>query len=146
MKAKFFSIFLLFFIVSASIYSQSAKIMDKIISSQALSCGDACYIAGIMAGTIGDDASPIEALEKFRGVKGLEKVSMDDLIRYDVFASLIMYAGKVRDSIWYNLYKNPHYAFRYFKTIGLVDAKTFPSSNVSPRDAMFIISKLSEEK
>ena len=146
MKAKLFGIFLLFFIVSATVYSQSAKVIDKIINAQALTCGDACYIAGIVAGIIDDDTSSKDALEKFRSVKGLENVTTDELIRYDVFASLIMHAGKVKESIWYNLYKNPHYAFRYFKMAGLVDEKTFPSSHVVPRDAMYIISKLSKEK
>lgn len=135
---------LLFFMTAISSYSQSAQIIDKMLSSQALTCGDACYLAGIMAGKITDDTPIVKTLELFRHIKGLENAKADDIIRYDVFVALVMDAGNIKGSIWYNLSKSPHYAFRYLKMEGLVKDDVFPSSKVDPRDAIAIISKLSE--
>ena len=137
---------ILSFVALFSVNAQSAQVIDQMLTSQALTCADACYLAGIMAGKVQDDTPPVDALEKFRDVKGLEKAKSSDLIRYDIFAALIMDAGELKGSIWYNLYKTPHYAFRYIKMEGLVNEATPPSSNVEPRDALAIISKLSEVK
>lgn len=126
------------------LYAQSAKTIDKMLTTEALTCGGACYLAGIISGTVSDDASLVDTLEKFRHVSGLKDARADDLIRYDIFANLMMHVTQVKGSIWYNLYKTPHYAFRYLKMEGLVSEETPPSSNVNPRDAMAIISKLSE--
>ena len=106
--------------------------------------GDACYLAGIMAGKVSDESLSSDALEKFRYMKSFKDAKADDNIRYDMFAVLIMEAGNIKESIWYNLYKTPHYAFRYLKMEGLVDDGKAPSSSVEPRDAIAIISKLSE--
>lgn len=106
--------------------------------------GDACYLAGIMAGKVSDESLSSDALEKFRYMKSFKDAKADDNIRYDMFAVLIMEAGNIKGSIWYNLYKTPHYAFRYLKMEGLVDDGKAPSSSVEPRDAIAIISKLSE--
>lgn len=136
----------LFCLLISSLYSQSAKVLDRIISSEALTCGDACYLAGIMAGKVADDTPPTEAIELFRHIQALKNAKADEIIRYDVFAALVMDAGEVKGSIWYNLYRSPHYAFRYIKMEGLVDEETPPSSKVNPRDAIAIIAKLSEVK
>lgn len=146
-KICFTSVFeFLCFIAVSAVHAQSAQVIDKMLGSQALTCADACYLAGIMAGKVEDDTPPVDTLEMFRYIKGIESAKADDLIRYDVFASLIMDAGKLKGSIWYNLYKTPHYAFRYLKVEGLVKEATPPSSRVDPRDAIAIISKLSEVK
>ena len=137
---------LLNFVAICHFYAQSAQVIDQMLKTQALTCADACYLAGIMAGKVQDDTPPMDALGMFRHIKGIERANPNDLIRYDVFAALIMDAGQVRGSIWYNLYKTPHYAFRYIKMEGLVSETTPPSSNVQPRDALAIISKLSEVK
>lgn len=134
------------FAASCILYAQSAQVIDQMLKTQSLTCADACYLAGIMAGKVQDDTPQVDALEMFRNIKGIEKAKPDDLIRYDVFAALIMDAGEVKASIWYNLYRTPHYAFRYIKMEGLVGEATPPSSNVNPRDALAIISKLSEVK
>ena len=131
-------------IFANGLYSQSAKVIDKMLSTEALTCGQACYLAGIISGTVSDDATLADTLGKFRYISGLKDAKSDDLIRYDVFANLIMHVAQVKGSIWYNLYKTPHYAFRYLKLEGLVSEETSPSSNVNPRDAMAIIAKLSE--
>lgn len=134
------------FVAICHLHAQSAQVIDQMLKSQALTCADACYLAGIMAGKVQDDTPPVETMEIFRYIKGISTAKPDDLIRYDVFAALIMDAGKLKGSIWYNLYKTPHYAFRYIKTEGLVSEATPPSSSVNPRDAVAIISKLSEVK
>lgn len=147
MKSKLYFFVVLgvvFFSFANLAYSQSAKVIEKILNSSTLTVGDACYLAGIMAGKLSDESASSEALEKFRYMKNFKEAKADDNIRYDVFAALIMEAGKVKGSIWYNLYKTPHYAFRYLKIEGLVSDEKSPSSNVEPRDAIAIISKLSE--
>lgn len=131
-------------IFANGLYAQSAKVIDKMLSTEALTCGGACYLAGIISGKVSDDATLADTLERFRHVSGLKDAKQDDLIRYDIFANLIMHVTQVKGSIWYNLYKTPHYAFRYLKMEGLVNEEISPSSNVNPRDAMAIISKLSE--
>lgn len=144
-KACFFVLLgVVFFNFGTFAYSQSAKIIEKILSSSALTVGDACYLAGIMAGTLSDEALSSDALDKFRYMKNFKDAKADDIIRYDVFAVLVMEAGNIKGSIWYDLYKTPHYAFRYLKIEGLIDDGKSPSSNVEPRDAIAIISKLSE--
>ncbi|MGP1437863.1 MAG: hypothetical protein ACTTKH_02185 [Treponema sp.] len=144
-KSCFFVLLLLLFCnIGSFTYSQSAKAIEKILSSSALTIGDACYLAGIMAGKLSDESLSADALEKFRYMKNFKDAKASDSIRYDMFAVLVMEAGNIKGSIWYNLYKTPHYAFRYLKMEGLVDEDKSPSSNVDPRDAIAIISKLSE--
>ncbi|MGP1439604.1 MAG: hypothetical protein ACTTJ3_02560 [Treponema sp.] len=147
MKSRMYFFVLLgiiFFSLKNVAYSQSAKAIERILSSSTLSVGDACYLAGVMVGNISDELPSSEALEKFRYMKNLKDAKAEDNIRYDVFAALIMEAGKVKGSIWYDLYRTPHYAFRYLKMEGLVEDEKSPSSSVEPRDAIAIISKLSE--
>ena len=144
-RAYFFVLLgITFFSLGSFAYSKSARIIAKILGSSTLSVGDACYLAGIMAGKVSDESLSSDALEKFRYIKNLKDAKVDDNIRYDVFAALVMEAGNVKGSIWYNLYKTPHYAFRYLKMEGLVNDEKSPSSSVEPRDAIAIISKLSE--
>jgi hypothetical protein len=145
LKSYFFVLLgLVFFCLGSFGYSQSARVIEKILNSSALTVGDACYLAGIMAGKVSDESLSSDALEKFRYMKSFKDAKADDNIRYDMFAVLIMEAGNIKGSIWYNLYKTPHYAFRYLKMEGLVDDGKAPSSSVEPRDAIAIISKLSE--
>lgn len=145
LKSYFFVLLLFAFFCTGSLtYPQSARVLEKILSSQALTVGDACYLAGIMAGKVPDESLSSEALEKFRYIKSFKHAKAEDSIRYDVFAALVMEAGNIKGSIWYNLYKSPHYAFRYLKMEGFVDSNKSPSSSVDPRDAIAIISKLSE--
>lgn len=145
LKSYFFVLLgLVFFCLGSFGYSQSARVIEKILNSSALTVGDACYLAGIMAGKVSDESLSSDALEKFRYMKSFKDAKADDNIRYDMFAVLIMEAGNIKGSIWYNLYKTPHYAFRYLKMEGLVDDGKVPSSSVEPRDAIAIISKLSE--
>lgn len=147
MKSKVYFFVLLvvvFFSLENIAHSQSARVIDKILSSSTLTVGDACYLAGIMAGKVSDESLPSEALEKFRYMKSFKNSKADDVIRYDAFAALIMEAGNIKGNIWYNLYKTPHYAFRYLKLEGLVGDGKSPSSNIEPRDAIAIISRLSE--
>lgn len=149
MKSKVYFFVLLglvFFSLESLAHSQSARVIDRMLSSSTLTVGDACYLAGIMAGKVSDESLPSEALEKFRYMKSFKNSQANDVIRYDVFAALIMEAGNIKGSIWYNLYKTPHYAFRYLKVEGLVDDGKSPSSSIEPRDAIAIISKLSEVK
>ena len=147
MKSKVYFFVLLvvvFFSLENIAHSQSARVIDKILSSSTLTVGDACYLAGIMAGKVSDESLPSEALEKFRYMKSFKNSKADDVIRYDAFAALIMEAGNIKGNIWYNLYKTPHYAFRYLKLEGLVSDGKSPSSSIEPRDAIAIISRLSE--
>jgi len=147
MKSKVYFFVLLvvvFFSLENIAHSQSARVIDKILSSSTLTVGDACYLAGIMAGKVSDESLPSEALEKFRYMKSFKNSKADDVIRYDAFAALIMEAGNIKGNIWYNLYKTPHYAFRYLKLEGLVGDGKSPSSSIEPRDAIAIISRLSE--
>lgn len=145
MKYKFYFISCVLLAIFANdLYAQSAKVIDKMLSTDALTCGQACYLAGVISGKISDDTTLADTLEKFRYLSGLKDAKADDLIRYDIFANLIMDVTQVKGSIWYNLYKTPHYAFRYLKSEGLVAEDVTPSGNVNPRDAMAIIVKLSE--
>ena len=144
-RAYFFILLgVVFFSFESLAYSQSARIIDKILSSSVLTVGDACYLAGIMAGKVSDESLPSEALEQFRYMRNFKDAKINDIIRYDVFAALVMEAGNIKGNIWYNLYKTPHYAFRYLKLEGLVDDGKSPSSSIEPRDAIAIISRLSE--
>ena len=69
-------------IFANGLYSQSAKVIDKMLSTEALTCGQACYLAGIISSKVSDDATLADTLERFRYVNGLKDVKADDVMMF----------------------------------------------------------------
>lgn len=136
--------FVFIFAAFLSAKAQSAGKIEEITASKTLLKGQACYLVGTAAGSVADTGSINEAFAVFSNLKMFKKAASEEEIRLDEFANLALQGLKIKGGLWYRAAKNPHYAFRQFKIMGIISRKAAPSSSISPQEALKIINILIE--
>ena len=107
------SLLLLGALVCLPVFSQTAERLDQVLSEDKLTVGSAAYIAAASGGVVGDGASPPEALDALAELGfPADTVELDDVIRLDRFAYMLMLSYDRSGGIFYSLFPGPRYALR----------------------------------
>ena len=139
---KRISTILIYLVVGAILFAQSAEKVDEILQTKTLTRGQACYLVGTAIGEVKETDSYQTAFDKFKGLKMFENKKHDEPIRFDEFSNLALQYSSVEHGLWYGVAKNPHYAFRQLKIMKLIPHKTVPSSNITPFAAINLLAKI----
>ena len=139
---KKISTILIYLVVGAIIFAQSAEKLDEILQAKTLTIGQACYLVGTAIGEVNDTDSYQAAFDKFKGLKMFENKESDEPIRFDEFSNLALQYSSLKHSLWYGIAKNPHYAFRQLKTMKIIPQKAVPSSHITPFVAVNLLAKI----
>ena len=136
--------FLFAFVVLFPLCAQSAAVIEKIAASERLLKGAACYLVGTAAGLIGDKDTADNAFSQFSNLKMFKTATPDEEIRLDEFANLALQGLQIKGGLWFRAAKNPHYAFRQLKTMGIIPRNAIPSAFITPKDAAKMLNALIE--
>ncbi|UTY23784.1 hypothetical protein [Treponema denticola] len=139
---KKISTILIYLVIGAILFAQSAEKVDEILQAKTLTIGQACYLVGTATSEVNDTDSYQAAFDKFKDLKMFENKKHDEPIRFDEFSNLALQYSSIKHGLWYGIAKNPHYAFRQLKTMKLIPHKTVPSSHITPFTAINLLAKI----
>lgn len=139
---KKISTILIYLVIGAILFAQSAEKVDEILQAKTLTIGQACYLVGTATSEVNDTDSYQAAFDKFKGLKMFENKKHDEPIRFDEFSNLALQYSSIKHGLWYGIAKNPHYAFRQLQTMKLIPHKTVPSSHITPFTAINLLAKI----
>ena len=142
-------------------HAQSAQKLTEIISVNELTLGNVSYFLAIQTGLCEDDVSEKDAFKALSQAGYFPKdfdeeqdteveTKLDEKINTPVKikdrALLCVKAGKIKGGIMYRITKSPRYALRELKAKGLIANDADPSSFVSGRQFLAILTGIEEEK
>ena len=136
------STILIYLVVGAILFAQSAEKVDEILQTKTLTRGQACYLVGTAIGEVKETDSYQTAFDKFKGLKMFKNKKHDEPIRFDEFSNLALQYSYIKHGLWYGIAKNPHYAFRQLKIMKIIPQKTVPSSHITPFTAINLLAKI----
>ncbi len=140
MKRIISALFILF--IGSLAFAQSADVVTEILDAEEATYGQVCYLSAIHQGLISDDASYEDAVNVL-----LEKGQIpEDVGSYDsvYMANLAFIYAQIwpgiKGGLMYRITKgSPRYAFKKFKTDGVISDKADPNDLVSGREALNIL-------
>ena len=138
---RFFLIFaVLTLFATASIHSQSAGNVTKMISTEKASWGQVSYFSAIARGLVSEDASNADAFAALQksGIAASDKNALS-AITFAELAHVCAQTWQVNNSLMYKIAPSPRYAFTMMKANGIIPYTTDPSSVPSGRDVLNII-------
>lgn len=126
-----------------SLYAQSADVVTDILSSDEVTFGQAAYISASSQGLIKDEASMEDALSILIEKEQIaEDTESSDVLTIQDLAGIYAKAFDVKGGLFYKLTKgSPRYAFKYFKTEGLIPTNTDPSKYPTGTEALSLFTK-----
>jgi len=145
-KAKSMRIILFCFFVSVPcfIFSQTADRIERLLEQKTVSYQEAALLALEASGHL-DPANNTKAEDAFgfakeRGwlpanVKGNNTVNLKGL------SLLIARAFDIKGGLFYNIFKNPHYAYRTLVYYNIIQGRADPNMNVSGEFMLFIVNR-----
>ena len=138
---RIFSLLVLVFIGSIA-FAQSAEVVTDILEAEEVTYGQICYLSAIHQGLISEEADYDEAVEVLYNLGQIP----EDVGSYDsvVMANLaFIYAQiwpKMKGGLMFRLTNgSPRYAFKQFKTDGVISEDAQPDSIVSGVEALNIL-------
>lgn len=140
---KKFLIFCAVLFTGLSLYAQSADVITDILSSNEITYGQAAYISASSQGFIEDEVSLDEALsiliEKEQIAEGTEG---SEILTIQELAGIYAKTFDVKGGLFYRLTKgSSRYAFKYFKSEGLISGNTDPSICPTGSEALSLFTK-----
>ena len=133
---------LLFGLLSAPLYAQTAAELEELLGIQAVSYGQAARFA-LEAADAANLKSAEQAFTFAAGKRWLpQKAAAGDAARLDGVSLLLMQAFGVKGGMWYSLTKNPHYAYRELVYLDVIQGRSDPQMTVSGEQLLFLINRL----
>lgn len=132
-----------FTLLASLCFAQTAAKIEAIAENEAISIGQACYLAGCAAEKIPETTSFSEAFDAYRELFAGKNAETE--IRLDEFANLCLQALGKEGSLWYSVSKNNHYALKSLKYLGVIKETAVAKHKVSGKEALRILSELEKE-
>ncbi len=138
---KFALVSILFAIMSAAAFAQSAEKLTELIRTERVTYGQAAYFAASSLGIVTDGASPEASLQVVNERKLLpeNEVSAKTEIPLSDFAYLCAKTWDIKGSLMYSLFPTPRYAFKMLQAKGIIPAGADPSKLSDGHEAVNII-------
>jgi hypothetical protein len=130
---------------SLNLAAQDAAFIERISSSNALSCAEAAYLVMVGAEKTNEAESPDQALIDARTL-GAATTSMtgESPIRMDRFAFMIMKAFELKGGIFYSLFPSPRYAYRELISKGVIQGNADPADPVDGSMALRMTGRVAD--
>jgi hypothetical protein len=128
-------------VLACAAFGQMAERFDALLSSEALSYGEAAAFVLQAADRIAPTDLPSSQAEASRFAEGL-KLAPSATAKLDGVALLIMKAFDMKGGAFYSIFQNPHYAYRELQYRNFIEGKTAPGMAVSGDLLVFIINRI----
>lgn len=138
---RIFSLLVLVFIGSFA-FAQSAEVVTDILESEEVTYGQVCYLSAIHQGLISEEADYDEAVEVLYNLGQIpEDVgSYDSVVMANLAFIYTQIWPKLKGGLMFRLTNgSPRYAFKQFKTDGVISENAQPDSIVSGVEALNIL-------
>ncbi len=123
-------------------FAQSAEVVTDILESDEVTYGQVCYLSAVHQGLISDDADYSDAIDVLYTMGQIP----EDVSEYDsVYMANLAYIyaqiwPSMKGGLMFRLTGgSPRYAFKQFKSDGVISDKADPKSIVSGREALNIL-------
>ena len=143
MAKKFITILaVLFGVLSAPLYAQTAAEVEQLLQIKAVNYGQAArfVLEAADAVKIKDPGQAYAFAAEHSWLP--QKAAADDTARLDGLSLLLMQAFAVKGGMWYSLTKNSHYAYRELVYQDIIQGQTDPKMTVSGEQLLFLINRL----
>jgi len=133
------------FLFSAlTVYAQSAEVVTDILDSEKVTIGQVCYLSAVSQGLADENASFEDAVLALAGQGQLSEIA--DASKPATAAQVSAVYAKmfgIKGGLFYMITGgSPRYAFKHFKSQGLIPQNTDPSKILSGRDALSLFTKI----
>ena len=128
-------------------WGQSADRITQILDSQNVTYGQISYLAASYLGLVSDTASDEEAVEALTGngiVKAKHMGRPEAAVPLDGFCNICCGAWYVIDSINYNIFKNPYYAWKELKALKYIPTGYDRKKTLTGYEALNIVTRCIE--
>ena len=129
-------------IMGMSSWAQSADRIAAILNSETVTYGQISYLAASSLGLISDDASDEEAIDSLidnKIVKAKHMGKEDDAVPLANMCNICCATWYIVDSINYNIFKNPYYAWKQMRAFNYIPASYTGEKLLSGSEALTII-------
>ena len=133
-------LFVLF--VGGLAFAQSADVVTDILNSDEVTYGQVCYLSAIHQGLISEDADYDDAVNALlsRGQLPEDVGSYDSVFMANLAFIYAQIWPDIKGGLMFRITKgSPHYAFKQFKTDGVISETADPNSIVSGAEALNIL-------
>lgn len=141
------SIILGVFFCFSSIFlvSQSAERMTMMLDKQTVTAEELSYFVVHALNSVNDEISDSEAFDFLTKQVALPKIKDKSVpLTYATFSYFCTTAWNIKGGIMLSILKNPRYALREFKSLGLIEVNKNPYATISGQDALVLLAKCDE--
>ena len=144
MKKFVFLLLISLFVVTFASAQDSNKV-TQVIESNKITYGQSAYFVAIALNLASDSTSEADCSKAISDANIIKlPEDLATTISCDDFALLCMKAWNLKGGVFYTLTQNKRYAFKEFKSLGLLPISTDPKQSLSGRTALNIISSCIE--
>lgn len=120
--------------------AQSNAAVDDLLGQEKAQVGSAAYMVLNAGGLIGEDATPVDALEalKAKGWIAASRVG-DAPVRLDEYCALVMRGLGLKGGVMYRLFPGPRYGYKELVARGIVNASGGPRRTLAGDEALRIL-------
>ena len=135
--------------IPGAVYGQSAERIDAILAAEALSVGEAAFLAVVSAGLMDPAQQSSEALRiiaaRIAEAEHRDRFGdrdADTAVSLGEFAYLLMLTHEISGGFWYRRVPGPRYAYREFAHRRLVQGQSFALQQISGERALRITGRV----
>ncbi len=128
-------------------WGQSADRITEILNSETVTYGQISYLAASYLGLISEDASnedAVDALISNNIVKAKHMEDAENAIPLDNLCYICCASWYIVDSINYNIFKNPYYAWKELKALKYIPTKYNKEKTLNGYEALNVITRCIE--
>ena len=143
-----FGIIILLFTVSPAVYSQSNRVIDRVLEQEQATFARALYLVQTASGTAEEDLDPRTLAAEFDAAEWHipAAAAAEEPITLGEYAQLLMHAFDIRSGIMYRLFPGPRYAAREIEHLGFPRSSGAPGRTVTGDEVVDILRQVLEWK
>jgi hypothetical protein len=146
MKSRLFFIACLVFSAFA-LSAQSNEFVDKLLSEQSVTVGQAAYLVMVASDNLSEDADETRAFDLLDSLGWAPRnAAVTDPIRISQYAYMLMKAFDMKGSLMYTLFPSARYAYRSLVAVQVIQDFTNPNSYFDGSSAIQILGRVFDVK
>ena len=134
------------FTLASCAFAQSSQKISDILASDEITKGEAAYFACVNKNLTDESATEDEAFAFLAGQNLFgEDESAEEKISVEKACFLIARTENMKGGVFYSIMKNPRYALREFKALGIVPSNADPKRKISGEEFIALFNGFAEK-
>ena len=137
------AVVLIFFLLTASLFAQTAQVLEELLETKELSNQQAAWFVLEAADILNPNTSEIDAFEYALALGWIPDYAVPEGgVRLSWVSSLIVRSFNIKSGLFFLITKAPHYAYRELVSRGIIQGKTEPDMLVSGDLLLFVVNRV----